>query len=69
MEVGGEEDEAGMRGALEEGEEGQAEEELREVVYLEVGVEVVGREVEFSDAFAGVEDELINSCQYFLGLC
>ena len=30
------------------------------MVYLEVGVEVVGCcEVEFSDAFAGVEDELV----------
>ena len=28
------------------------------MVYLEVGVEVVGCEVEFSDALAGVEDEL-----------
>lgn len=59
MQVGGEEDEAGVGGALENGEEGEGEEELREVVYLEVGVEIVGGEIEFSDAFAGVEDELV----------
>lgn len=58
MQVGRHEDEAGVGSGLEVGEEGEGEEELREVVYLEVGVEVVGCEVEFSDAFAGVEDEL-----------
>lgn len=38
VEVGGLENEAGVRGALEDGEEGQKEEELRKVVHLEVGV-------------------------------
>ena len=61
VEVGREEDEAGVGGALESGEEGKGEEELREVVYLEVGVEVVDCKVEFSDAFAGIEDKL-NCC-------
>ncbi len=58
VEVRGHEDEAGVGGGLQVGKEGEGQEELREVIYLEVRVKVVGCEVEFSYAFAGVEDEL-----------
>ena len=58
VEIRGHEDEAGVGCRLEVGKEGEGQEELGEVVYLEVGVEVVGCEVEFSYTFAGVEDEL-----------
>lgn len=58
VEVGGHEDEAGVGGRLEVGEEGQRQEELREMVNLEMRIEIIGCEVEFSYAFAGVEDEL-----------
>ena len=58
VEVGGHEDEAGVGCGLQVGEEGEGEEELREMVNLEVRIEVVGCEVKFSYTFAGVEDEL-----------
>ena len=59
MEVGGLEDQAGVGGALEEGEEDEGAEELGEVIHLEVGVEAVGRSfVIFSYALACVADEL-----------
>ena len=58
MEVRGHEDEAGVGGRLEVREEGEGEEKLREVIYLEVGVEIIGCEFKFSYAFASVEDEL-----------
>lgn len=48
-----------MGGLLEQGEEGQEEVELREVVDLEVRVEVVGGEGVVADADACVEDELV----------
>ena len=38
VQVGGLEDEAGVGGFLEGGQEGEGEEHLREVIYLEVGV-------------------------------
>ena len=59
MEVGRLQHEAGVGGALEDGEEGEGEEELGEVVHLEVGVEAVGGGfVVFPYALAGVADEL-----------
>ncbi len=64
VEVGGHEDEAGIGRGLEVGEKGEGEEKLREVIYLEMRVEVIGCEVEFSYPFARVEDELdvLDSC-------
>ena len=58
VEVRGHEDKAGVGCGLEVREESKGQEELREVVNLEVGVEVIDCEVEFSYTFAGVEDEL-----------
>jgi hypothetical protein len=46
-------------GLLEQGEEGQEEVELGEVVDLEMRVEVVGGEGVVADADAGIEDELV----------
>lgn len=58
MEVGGLEDEAGVWIMLEGGEEGEEEEELGEVVYLEVRVWGRVLLVECSDLYLGLGRDL-----------
>lgn len=61
VEFRGLENEAGILGFGQVREEDHGEVELREVVYLEVGVDAVGRFIVGADAFACVEDQGVDA--------